>query len=118
MSYPEVLRDETIRDVATATPTKGHADAVQEALLAGKGVFVEKRLCLSVREGEELVVLAKKYDRILMVWPLLWYHPAVLKMKELIRAGELRRIQYIYFEPIESWEDLAGGIHPLEFRAS
>jgi predicted dehydrogenase len=62
--------------------------------------------------------LAKKHDRILMVRHLLCYHPAVLKLKELIRAGELRRIQYIYFEPIESWEDLAGGKHPLEIRAS
>jgi len=32
-----------------------------------------------------------------MVGHLLWYHPAVLKLKELVEAGELgRRIQYIY----------------------
>lgn len=96
VSYAEVLRDETIRAVAIATPAEGHADAVREALLAGKDVFVEKPLCLSVKEGEELVTLAKKRDLILMVGHLLWYHPAVLKLKELIRAGELGRIQYIY----------------------
>lgn len=96
MSYAEVLRDETIRAVAIATPAEGHADAVREALLAGKDVFVEKPLCLSVKEGEELVTLANKRDLILMVGHLLWYHPAVLKLKELIRAGELGRIQYIY----------------------
>lgn len=96
VSYAEVLRDETIRAVAIATPAEGHADAVREALLAGKDVFVEKPLCLSVKEGEELVALAKKLDRILMVGHLLWYHPAVLKLKELIRSGELGRIRYIY----------------------
>lgn len=96
MSYAEVLRDETIRAVAIATPAEGHANAVREALLAGKDVFVEKPLCLSVKEGEELVTLAKKQSLILMVGHLLWYHPAVLKLKELIRAGELGRIQYIY----------------------
>ena len=95
-SYNEVLRDESIRAVAIATPAESHAGAVREALLAGKDVFVEKPLCLSVKEGEELVALAKKHDRILMVGHLLWYHPAVLKLKELIRAGELGRIQYIY----------------------
>jgi UDP-2-acetamido-3-amino-2,3-dideoxy-glucuronate N-acetyltransferase len=96
MSYAEVLRDETIRAVAIATPAEGHADAVREALLAGKDVFVEKPLCLSVKQGEELVTLAQKRDLILMVGHLLWYHPAVLKLKELIRLGELGRIQYIY----------------------
>ena len=95
-AYSEVLRDETIQGVAIATPAEGHADSVREALLAGKDVFVEKPLCLSVQEGAELVALAKKNNRILMVGHLLWYHPAVLKLKELIRTGELGRIQYIY----------------------
>ncbi|UVT16981.1 MAG: Gfo/Idh/MocA family oxidoreductase [Nitrospira sp.] len=95
-AYSDVLTDETIQAVAIATPAEGHADAVREALLAGKDVFVEKPLCLSVNEGADLVSLAKKQDRILMVGHLLWYHPAVLKLKELIRAGELGRIQYIY----------------------
>lgn len=95
-AYSDVLRDDTIQAVAIATPAESHAGAVREALLAGKDVFVEKPLCLSVKEGTELVALAKKHDRILMVGHLLWYHPAVLKLKELIRAGELGRIQYIY----------------------
>jgi len=95
-SYVEVLQDEAIQAVAIATPAETHRSMVQDALLAGKDVFVEKPLCLSVREGEELVALAKKHDRILMVGHLLWYHPAVLKLKELIRTGELGRIQYIY----------------------
>lgn len=95
-AYSDVLGDATIQAVAIATPAESHAGAVKEALLAGKDVFVEKPLCLSVKEGEELVALAKKHDRILMVGHLLWYHPAVLKLKELIRTGELGRIQYIY----------------------
>ena len=95
-AYSDVLSDHTVRAVGIATPAETHADAVREALLAGKDVFVEKPLCLSVKEGTELVALAKKTDRILMVGHLLWYHPAVLKLKELIRAGELGRIQYIY----------------------
>lgn len=96
MSYAEVLREKSIHAVAIATPAEGHADAVREALLAGKDVFVEKPLCLSTKDGADLVALAKKHDRILMVGHLLWYHPAVLKLKELIRMGELGRIQYIY----------------------
>ena len=95
-SYEEVLRDESIRAVAIATPAETHGLMVREALLAGKDVFVEKPLCLSAEEGRTLVDLARERGRILMVGHLLWYHPAVLKLKELIQSGELGRIQYIY----------------------
>lgn len=94
--FSDVLRDPAIKAVAIATPAESHAVAVRESLLAGKDVFVEKPLCLSVRDGEELVALARKQRRVLMVGHLLWYHPAILKLKELIGAGELGRIQYIY----------------------
>ena len=95
-SYAEVLRDDGIQAVAIATPAETHGIMVREALLAGKDVFVEKPLCLSVDQGKTLVELARERGRILMVGHLLWYHPAVLKLKDLIEQGELGRIQYIY----------------------
>lgn len=95
-AYAEVLGDPSLSAVAIATPAETHANLVREALLAGKDVFVEKPLCLSLPTGEELVSLARDTGRVLMVGHLLWYHPAVLKLKELIDAGELGRIQYIY----------------------
>jgi len=95
-SYPEVLGDGTIEAVAIATPAETHADLVREALVAGKDVYVEKPLCLDVPTGKALVALAREKNRVLMVGHLLWYHPAVLKLKELVETGELGRIQYIY----------------------
>jgi UDP-2-acetamido-3-amino-2,3-dideoxy-glucuronate N-acetyltransferase len=95
-SYTELLRDELIQAVAIATPAEKHGAMVREALLAGKDVFVEKPLCLSAEQGRSLVDLAREQSRILMVGHLLWYHPAILKLKELIDTGELGRIQYIY----------------------
>jgi len=95
-SFAEVLQDKSISAVAIATPAETHATLVKEALLAGKDVFVEKPLCLNIAQGEELNALAESRGRILMVGHLLWYHPAILKLKELIAAGDLGRIQYIY----------------------
>ncbi len=95
-SFQEVLHDASIQAVAIATPAETHGSMVREALLAGKDVFVEKPLCLSAEEGRVLVALAKERGRILMVGHLLWYHPAILKLKSLIETGELGRIQYIY----------------------
>ncbi len=95
-TFEEILDDPAIPAVAIATPAETHGRFVREALLAGKDVFVEKPLCLSVEEGEDLVALAREKERILMVGHLLWYHPAVLKLKSLIDNGDLGRIQYIY----------------------
>ncbi|MFT5128764.1 MAG: UDP-2-acetamido-3-amino-2,3-dideoxy-glucuronate N-acetyltransferase [Rhodothermales bacterium] len=92
----DILADETIPAVVIATPAETHADLVRRALLAGKDVFVEKPLCLNSAEGRELVELAAREQRILMVGHLLWYHPAVLALKELINSGELGRVQYAY----------------------
>ncbi len=95
-SYADALQDPEVHGVVIATPAEMHAPMVREAFLAGKDVYVEKPLCLSVEEGRQLVAMAKTHQRILMVGHLLWYHPAVLKLKEMIQAGELGRIQYIY----------------------
>jgi UDP-2-acetamido-3-amino-2,3-dideoxy-glucuronate N-acetyltransferase len=95
-SPSDVLGDRTIDAVAIATPAETHGRLVREALLAGKDVFVEKPLCLTLEGGRELVALAAAQGRVLMVGHLLWYHPAVLTLKQLIARGELGRIQYIY----------------------
>ncbi|MCW5210538.1 Gfo/Idh/MocA family oxidoreductase, partial [Desulfobulbus sp. N3] len=96
VSFSEVINNPDITGVAISTPAVTHATLAKEALLAGKDVYVEKPLCLSEKEGKELNRIAKEEGRILMIGHLLWYHPLVLKLKELIDAGELGRIQYIY----------------------
>ncbi len=92
----EVFADPEITGVAIATPAITHAELVQRALLAGKDVFVEKPLALSVEEAQRLNDLASNKRRVLMVGHLLWYHPAVLKLKKLVEDGDLGRIEYIY----------------------
>ena len=92
----DVLGDETVAGVVIATPAETHGALVRRALDAGKDVMVEKPLCLDPGEGEKLVALAEGKGRVLMVGHLLWYHPAVLKLRELVETGELGRIRYIY----------------------
>ena len=95
-SFEEILADPGIKAVAIATPVATHYRCVREALMAGKDVFVEKPLALKVHEGEELVALAKREKRILMVGHILQYHPAIAKLKNLIQSGEVGKLQYIY----------------------
>jgi UDP-2-acetamido-3-amino-2,3-dideoxy-glucuronate N-acetyltransferase len=95
-SFEEVLKDKAIRAVAVATPASTHYQVVKAALLAGKDVFVEKPLALTAKEGEELVKISRDSGRILMIGHILQYHPAAIKLKELIVQGELGKLQYIY----------------------
>lgn len=94
--YGDVLKDEQIEGVVLATPAALHFQMAKHGILAGKDVFVEKPLALTVSQGEELVDLARANHRVLMVGHILQYHPAVRKLKELIKEGELGRIEYIY----------------------
>lgn len=94
--YSQVLQNGEILGIAIAAPAALHYSMAKQALLAGKDVFVEKPLALRVEEGQELVELAEEKGRVLMVGHLLEYHPAVIKLKELVDKGELGKIQYIY----------------------
>jgi UDP-2-acetamido-3-amino-2,3-dideoxy-glucuronate N-acetyltransferase len=92
----DIINTDEVKAVAIATPAVTHYEIAKKALLAGKDVFVEKPLALRFEEGKELVDLAKKKNKILMVGHILQYHPAVTKLKELIDKGRLGKIQYIY----------------------
>lgn len=82
--------------VVISTPAETHFELVRQALAAGKDVFVEKPLALAPEEGAELVRLAEAQGRILMVGHVLEYHPAVVRLHELVKAGDLGKVQYIY----------------------
>jgi len=94
--FKDVLDNQDIKAVIISTPATTHFQFVKEALLAGKDVLVEKPLALNSKEGEELVELARQKDRILMIGHILQYHPAIIKLKEIITNGDLGKIQYIY----------------------
>src|SRR5262249_16384251 len=90
-----ILARPEIRAVGIAAPAAQHFTLARKALTAGKDVFVEKPLALKVEEGKELVELARKQDRILMVGHLLHYHPAIAELRKMLHSGELGRIEYI-----------------------
>jgi predicted dehydrogenase len=84
--------------VVIATPVRTHYRLAREALLHGKHVLVEKPLTASVEEAEELVALAYKHNRILMVGHTFEYNPAVNELRKLIQSGDLGKIYSIEAE--------------------
>ncbi len=90
-----VLADDTIRGVLVAAPAEHHHALGRRALDAGKDVFVEKPLTTEAATSEDLVQCAAERQAILMVGHLLEYHPAYLKLQELIAQGQLGKLHYL-----------------------
>lgn len=94
--YQSVLEDPDVTGVVIASPAELHYELGMRAISAGKHVFVEKPLALEWQEGALMVDAARQRHRILMVGHLLHYHPALVKLKSLIKEGVLGRVEYIY----------------------
>lgn len=90
------LGDPGIDAIVIATPAETHADLAIQAMQSGKDVFVEKPMALTLNDAARMKSCADEFDRILMVGHLLEYHPAVIKLRELIDFGELGKINYVY----------------------
>jgi UDP-2-acetamido-3-amino-2,3-dideoxy-glucuronate N-acetyltransferase len=91
-----LLADPGLDAIVIATPAATHAALAQDALAAGKDVFVEKPLALTVADGHALVAAAQAGRRILMVGHILEFHPAVERLRELVAHGELGKLCYLY----------------------
>jgi predicted dehydrogenase len=92
----DLLGDESLDAIVLATHVPSHAELAERVLRAGKHCFVEKPLAQSVAEAERVVEAAREADRVLMVGHLLEYHPGVERLRELIEAGELGDVRYVY----------------------
>jgi len=93
-STDAIFGSDQIDLVAIATPVHTHYTLVKQALESGKHVLIEKPLTADVAEAQELVDLAKRNGRVLMVDHTFIYHPAVEKLQDTIKRGELGDICY------------------------
>ncbi len=93
--YNSIIKRDDIEAVIIGTPPAAHFEMAMAAIKAGKDVFVEKPLVLSVTEGEQLIEEADKRNLILMVGHVMVYHPATLYLKEKIDSGELGKVYYL-----------------------
>lgn len=96
--YDQILLDSRIHAVAIATPLSTHYAFAQRALRAGKHVLVEQPLATSTQQALELLGLADKHNRVLMVDHTFIYTGAVRHIKALVDAGELGKL--VYFDSV------------------
>lgn len=115
--FEEAIAHPAVSGVVLATPARTHATLAAKAIDAGKDVLVEKPLALTFAEARELRDRATGQGVVLTVGHVLEYHPAVRRLHELVRSGDLGRIRYLYsnrlnFGTIRSEENVLWSFAP------
>jgi predicted dehydrogenase len=91
----ELLQNPEVEAIAVSTPAATHLEVAMAAIEAGKHVLVEKPLASSFDDGLALVNAAQERGVVLMCDHTYCYTPAVGRIRELVRSGELGDLQFI-----------------------
>ena len=91
----DLIRRNDIDAIVVATPAGSHHRLALEALRAGKHLIVEKPLALTAEHCEEMIALAEKERKLLMVGHTFLYNDSVRKVKELVDKGTVGDIYYL-----------------------
>ena len=95
--YREVIANNNIDAVVISTPTASHYKIVKAALKNGKHVFCEKPLAVTQEESRDLMLLARKVKRILMVGYVFLFNNGIIELKKYIKSNKLGRVHYLSF---------------------
>jgi len=82
--------------VIVASPATTHAQLALQCIAAGKPCLVEKPFALSVRDAEAVARAATERQVAVAAGHLLVFHPAVERLRTLVREGDLGKIFYLY----------------------
>lgn len=81
--------------VVIATPAQFHAPLALAAIRAGRHVFVEKPLALSVVDAQQIVDAANRASVRAVVGHVLLYHPALRALSEAVARGAIGEVTHI-----------------------
>ncbi len=93
-SIKDIFNNRSIDAIVIATPIFTHYPLAKEALSRDRHVLLEKPMTSSIEQADELIEMAEKRNKVLMVDHTFLYTGAVQKMKELVDSGEIGAIQY------------------------
>lgn len=89
-----ILNDETIDSVMVCSATCDHPELLMKAANAGKHIFTEKVLTISVEDAERVAEAVKASGKVFTISYPHRTFPALRAAKELAESGKLGRITY------------------------
>ncbi|RXK49645.1 Gfo/Idh/MocA family protein [Aquirufa rosea] len=93
--YRELLAAKNVDAVVIATPDHWHAAMAVKAAEAGKDIYCEKPLSLTVKEGRAMVNAARKHKRVFQTGSMQRSWPEFRQAVELIRNGYIGEVKSI-----------------------
>ena len=94
-SIDEVFVDEKVDIIYITTPHNTHYEFMKAALGHGKHILVEKSITLNSKELDEIISLADEKQLIVAEAMTIWHMPLYKKLWEIIRNGDLGKVQMI-----------------------
>ena len=91
----DCLHSEDLDAVHLCVHTNLHYELTRNCLLHDKHVFLEKPFCLDIKQGEELMELAEKRGKILMVGHVVRFMPPYQKLKQWIDSEEYGKLKFL-----------------------
>ncbi len=93
--FRDLIAADDIDAVCIATPDHWHAYMAIEACKAGKDVYVEKPISVTIHEGQMMVKAARKYNRIVQVGTQQRSGTHFQKIVDIVRSGEIGDISFV-----------------------
>lgn len=94
--FEAIMARADIDAVVIGTPDHWHAAIAIAAMLAGKDVYVEKPMCLTIAESKKVLEVARRTGRVLQVGSQQRSETAFRKAAEMVRNGWIGRIKEAY----------------------
>ena len=91
----EIILSKDIDNIVIASPADTHKNYIIKSLLNNKNVFVEKPLCLSLKDAMAIKKLSSEVNKIVFVGHLLHYHNGFNELKNIIKLGKIGNLQII-----------------------
>ncbi len=111
--YRELLARKDIDAVVIVTPDHWHTLQTIDAVKAGKDVYCEKPISITVRQGRELVKAVHRYGRIFQTGTQYRSIPRIRRVVEFVRGGGLGKVKQVF----TLWTSLGGFIGSGRFAA-
>lgn len=107
IDFRELLSRKDIDAVVIAAPDHWHASMAVKAAQAGKDIYCEKPLALTVREGRAMVDATRKHNRVFQTGSMQRSSKEFRQAVQLVRSGAIGKIKTVYANvggPPKEWD--------------
>jgi predicted dehydrogenase len=118
MSAEELIAWDEVDAVSVCVPNHLHRRYAEAALSAGKQVFCEKPLAMTLEDADALIEAVKQSGAVLMVGHVTRHTPLYMAVAEIVSSGRVGAVRTVYANRMHSSEgrwwrmnpDIGGGV--------